>query len=260
MRAYARIVAEADAGGTRIARLRSEPPLLLRHTHTTDGVPTVYLVAGAAGPIGGDDLRLEIEVRAGATLRVRAVASSLALPDRSGAVSVSTVVATVATDATLHWLPEPLVAAAGCRHRALSDVELAPGAALLWREELICGRHGEEPGDATVAMAVRYAGRPLLRQSLTVGPSAPGWAGAGVLGGAKATGSLLWVVAGAPPGSPPGAPPGSPTVLGPTAVLVALAGPGSLITATAPDAHTLRGYLTPPEPHRSSRRHPVSSR
>jgi urease accessory protein len=113
-------------------------------------------------------------------------------------------------------------------------VDVADGGTLLWRDELICGRHGEAPGDATLSLSVSYAGRPLLRQALSVGPGAQGWAGPAVLGGAKATGSLLRV----------GPEPGPPAVLGPTAVRMPLAGPGSLVTATAPDAHTLREYLT----------------
>jgi hypothetical protein len=72
------------------------------------------------------------------------------------------------------WLPEPLVAAAGCYHLALATVELAEGATLAWRDELVCGRHTEPPGNATVSLSVRYAGRPLLCQSLSVGPRR-GW-------------------------------------------------------------------------------------
>ena len=233
MQAHTRIVAEADGrGGTRLARLRGEPPLLLRQT----GPGTVHLVGGAAGPLGGDDLHLAIEVGPDTALCVRTVAASVALPALSGAPSRVTVTATVAPGGTLRWLPEQVVATANCHHLAFASVELAEGAALVWRDELICGRHGEAPGDATLAISVRYAGRPLLRQSLSVGPNADGWAGPAVLAGAKATGSLLRVA--------PGVPAPEPAVLGPTAVRVPLAaGPASLVTATAPDAHTLRGYL-----------------
>jgi urease accessory protein len=71
---------------------------------------------------------------------------------------------------------------------------------------------------------------------LEIGPDADGWAGPAVLGGAKATGSLLRVNAAL----------GAvvPQVISPTAVRVPLAGgPADLVTAVAPDAHTLRGYL-----------------
>lgn len=236
MRALARIVAEADGrGGTRLARLRGEPPLQLRHTPPAAAAAVVHLIGSAAGPLGGDDLRIEIEVGAGATLCVRTVAASIALPGRDGAASRVTVTATVAGGGELRWLPEQLVAAAGCRHQALSTVELADGARLLWREELICGRHGEQPGDAVISTSVTYAGRPLLRQSMQVGPDTPGWDGPAVLGGARATGSLLHVDASVPATAP--------AVLGPTAVRMPLSGPATLVSATADDAHDLRRHL-----------------
>jgi urease accessory protein len=86
-----------------------------------------------------------------------------------------------------------------------------------------------------ISTDVTYADRPLLRQSLAVGPHAPGWAGPAVLDGAHATGSLLRVDAAV---EWPAA-----EVIAPTAVGMPLAGPGWLVTATAPDAHRLRGYL-----------------
>jgi urease accessory protein len=237
MHALARVVAEADGrGGTRLARLRGEPPLLLRAGPTRDGSALVHLVGGAAGPLGGDDLHLHIEVRENAVLELRTVAASIALPARSAAASRMTMTVTVAAGATLRWLPEQLVAATGCRHRAHADITLAEGARLLWRDELICGRHDEPAGNLAVSTVVDYAGQALLRQSLEIGPDADGFAGPAVLGGAKATGSLLRV--------DPATVCAVPAVLAPTAVRMPLAGgPADLITATAPDAHTLRGYL-----------------
>jgi urease accessory protein len=233
MEAYARISAEADGrGGTRLARLRSEAPLVLRQTPEWAGSAMVYLVGGAAGPLGGDRLRLDIEVGPGATLCVRTVAASVALPARTGAPSRFEVAVTVAAGGALAWLPEPTVAAAGCHHLVTASVDLAEGATLRWRDELICGRYGEPSGAATVTTSVRYAGRPLLHQSLSIGDGAGGWDGPAVVDGAKAAGSLLTVGTSE-----------APSVLGPTAVRMNLAGPGSLVSATAPEAHTLRGYL-----------------
>jgi urease accessory protein len=240
MRALARIVAEADGrGGTRLARLRGETLLLLRQTQTCHGQATVHLVGGAAGPLAGDDLRLEIEVRPRARLCLHTVAASIALPARTGARSQSAISATVATGGTLHWLPEQTVAAAGCRHTTLAIIDIEDGGSLLWRDELVCGRHKEQPGDATLTTHVTYAGRPLLRQTLAIGSSAAGWAGPAVLGAAKATGSLLHVQ--------PGVAPAVPRLLVPTAVRMPVAGPASLTTATADEAHTLREHLSEPD-------------
>ena len=239
MRASARLVARADGrGGTTLVEVHGETPLLLRQTPARNGTPTVYVVGGAAGPLAGDDLRLDIEVGAEAAVRVHSVAASVALPGRPGAVSRMVVRAVVHAGATLHWLPEQLVAAAGCAHLAEAHIDLAAGASLRWRDELICGRFGEAPGSAVVHTHVDHDGRPLLRQSLAVGPHAPGWAGPAVLGGAPATGSLLVV--------DPSRPAEPPQVLadGAVARLPLADGPATLWTATAPDAHTLRAHLT----------------
>ncbi|MDG4810476.1 urease accessory protein UreD [Micromonospora sp. WMMD1120] len=239
MRARARLVARSDGrGGTTLVELSGETPLLLRQTPVEDGVATVHLVGGAAGPLAGDDLRLEIEVGPGAAVRVRSVAASIALPGRPGAVSRMAVRAVVHAEARLDWQPEQLVAAAGCAHLAESRIDLAAGASLRWRDELVCGRYGEAPGGAVVHTQVDYADRPLLRQSLAVGPRAPGWAGPAVLGGATATGSLLVV----DPSRPV-----RPAVVradGAVAGLPLAGGPATLWTATAPDGHTLRTHLT----------------
>lgn len=233
MRARARIVAEPDArGGTRLAELRGESPLLPRRTGPRSGPGvTVHLVGGAAGPLRGDDLRLEVSVAAGATLEIRSVAAQLALPGRPGRpASRLTVVAEVAAGGTLRWLPEPLIAAAGCDHVTVTHVEVAAGGTLLWRDDLVCGRHDEPSGNARLDTTVRYAGRTLYRHELAVGPAAPGWSGAAVLGGAQATGSVVAV--------PETLMPAGPGVM-------RLAGPGSLATAVGADIRAVDAVLTP---------------
>jgi urease accessory protein len=244
MQASARIVAEPDGrGGTRLVEMYGQPPLLLRRTGPTE----VHLVGGAAGPLGGDDLAVRIEIRAAATLTVRTVAATLALPGPGRARSRTRITATVAAGASLAWWPEPIVAVAGCDHTMESTVELAGDARLRWREELVCGRHGEDGGDLRLLTAVSVDGVPLLRQELTVGPAAPGWSGPAVLGGARTTGTLLVIEPDTPvrpvatlrrpdayaarmnlaASGPPGAAPG----------------PAVLVTATADDARALRAAL-----------------
>lgn len=232
MRAAARVVAEADRAGTRLTVLHSDVPVVLRRT----GPEQVHLVGGAAGPLGGDAARLTVEVGPGAALCLRTVAASVALPGQNGAESRLTVRASVAAGGRLAWLPEPLVAAAGCRHEVRCAVTLAEDALLLWRDELVFGRAGEGPGDAAVETVVTRAGRPLLHHRLAVGPSAPGWNGPAVLGGAKATGSLLVV-------EPAWTAPPPPRVLGPNAAVLPLAGPAVLATVVAADASQVRRCL-----------------
>jgi urease accessory protein len=238
MQAFARVVAEPDGrGGTRLAVLHGESPLLLRRTGARGGPGvTVHLVGGAAGPLRGDELRLELTVGPGAELEIRSVAAQLALPGRAGLpASRFDIRATVAAGGVLRWLPEPLIAAAGCDHRTTTHVEVAAGGSVLWRDDLVCGRHREESGDVNTQTTIRYAGSTVYRHDLAVGPRAPGWSGAAVLGAGRAIGTL--VTAGPAIAM-------LPAVRGDAAVMP-LAGPGMLATAVGVDIRQVRAALDP---------------
>lgn len=240
MKSRSRIGATFTDGHTRLSCLRSSAPISVRQT--PDGV---YLVGTAAGPLGGDDLLLEIEVEAGARLVVRSAAASLALPGNTGLPSTVTVQAHVGAGGSLWWLPEPVIAGGGCDHRIHNRVALDSGASVVWRDELILGRRGERPGRVNNRIDVTLGGAPLLRNELMVGAGAPGWDGPAVLGDAGAVGSLL--VAGPEvtgdrgPGRP-GEPSGVMS-LGAGAAILPLAGPGVLVEALGSDAIHLRALL-----------------
>jgi urease accessory protein len=257
--ASAEIVAVAGVGGvTRLPVLASQVPLVLRRTPDA-----VYVVGGAAGPIGGDELTLRISVGAGAFLRVRTAAASIALPGPEGLESVLRVTADVAAGARLEYLPEPVVASAGARHATIIRVTLAEGASLLLRDELLLGRHGETGGAARSALNVDYAGRPLLRQSLEVSGADAVAMGPALLAGLRAVGTALWVdpaagetqdagaavvADGAGGGEPAQASRAISADVAPTAdaavAVMPLAGPGILVTALANDAVALRRCLS----------------
>jgi len=206
-------------------------PLVLRPTPRG-----LYLVGGAAGPIGGDHLRLRIEVGPGANLTVRTAAASVALPGSSGGLSSLELDVTVADGGSLRWLPEPAVAAARCHHRLRTRLSVGRTARVVWRDELVLGRHGEDPGDYVSRLRLDVAGVAVLRQELAVGAPHPGWRGPAVTGGRRAVGSVVLV----DPGFDP-APPG--TVLGEQSAALALPGPAVQIVAVADDAVTLRHLL-----------------
>lgn len=241
---------------TRVSRLRSDGPVVLRSTIATgpalprpwddlDGPGTVHVsrVAGAAGPLGGDDLELRVDVEHGATLVLRDVAATLALPGPHGQRSRFHTTIRVAADATLVWLPEPLIAARGCDHHATTDVVLDRGARLLLREELLLGRHEETPGAVRQQLRVCLADQPLHQQELAAGPDVPGWRGPAVTGGRRALGSLL-VVDPACDTDQLTSPEGSPSGMAPVDVaLLPLSGPAVLVTALAEDGLTLRRHL-----------------
>jgi urease accessory protein len=232
--ASASIEAVTGPGGvTRLPVLASQAPLVLRRTPDS-----VYLVGGAAGPIGGDSLSLGITVGSGALLRLRTAAASIALPGLDGLESVLRVSVSVGEGGRFEYLPEPVVATAGARHATLVSATLAAGAELVLRDEVLLGRHGEAGGTARTVLQVTYAGRPLLRQSLSVSGSDPASLGPAVLAGHRAVGALLLV------NGPEAA--RIPALAAPEVAVMRLAGPGVLVTALAHDAVSLRRHLALP--------------
>jgi urease accessory protein len=217
MKAAARIVAELEGGRTALRVLKGEAPLLPRLT----GPNTVHLVGGAAGPLGGDELNLEIEVGPGAELWVRTVAAGIALPGRSGAESVLAVHAVVGEGARLVFLPEPIVAAARCRHHNVSTVDLAAGARLTWREEAVFGRFGESAGDLRLSASMRRGGHPWYRSDVAIGPTHPD--GPAVRHGARVLATLVTTDI------------ADMFVATPAAAVMALAGGGAVATALGDD-------------------------
>lgn len=201
------------------------------------GAARVCLAAGAAGPVGGDHFELTVDVGPGSTLVLREVSATLLLPGPRGEQSSTRTTVSVGAGATMVWLPEPVIAARGCSHLADVRVELAAGARLLLRGELLLGRHGEQPGTVQQNLRVQRNGRPLLHQQLALGPRAPGWDSAAVTGGRRALGSLVVVDPGELADPPP------PVLLSPDAAVLPLAGPAAVVSVLAADAPTRRRRL-----------------
>ncbi|KIF66397.1 urease accessory protein ureD [Streptomyces sp. AcH 505] len=234
VRATARIVATPDG----LPVLHGEGPLALRRTRATGPGIRVTVVGAMTAPLGGDRLTVEVDVRDGAVLTVDAAAATVALPGRTPEHARYDLRLTVGDGATLNWLPQQIISVHGSDLRTRTQADIAAGGRLVLREEQILGRHGEESGTLTSRLAVRYAGRPLLDQEVAYGPGAPGgWAGPAVLGGHRAAGQLLFA------GPEFAEKPRETRLLGDTAVLTPLAGPGALVTAVAPDARLLRRVL-----------------
>jgi urease accessory protein len=223
------VATRADAGGrTRVTVLRSDGPIALRQTPLG-----VYLVGTAAGPLGGDDLALDIDVGPGSRLVIRSAAGMLLLPGPQGGASALRITARVGPGGRLDFAPQPAVAAAGCDHRTAARVDLAAGAALRWREEIILGRHGEPSGRCASRLDVTLAGTAAYRGELAVGGPQTDRSSA-VLDGAGAAGSVLRIDA---------AQPRPPAAVHDGLAVLPLAAPGAMVTATAADAATLARRL-----------------
>lgn len=240
MRARAEIAAEVVAGRNTLTVLRSEPPLSVRPTPGG-----VYLVASAAGPIGGDVLEMTARVGRGASLAVRSVAATLALPGPDGAPSRLATELAVDDGGSLRWEPEPLVIVAGCDLRTTTRITLGQDATLVWREELVWGRHREPGGSVLSRLVLDRGGRPLHRADIALGPLWAGSSGPAGTNGARAIGVLLVVgaVVGAAAGD--GVTRVATMVLGAAATLVLALGdrPGavrSVLDRAVPEPAVLR--------------------
>jgi urease accessory protein len=173
-------------GSTSIPTIGSTPPLRLMPTPDA-----VFIVGAAAGPLNGDRVSLEIDVAAGTELTVRSAAASMAWPGTSPLPSQFTIKARIGEGARLNWLPEQIVPVAGSVHRVAASIELEDGGSLVWREEIVLGRHQEQPGELSSQIDVVIGGVPLLRQENVVG--AAEYDSPAVLGANIATGSITFV-------------------------------------------------------------------
>ncbi len=149
------------------------------------------MVAGGGGPLGGDELSLDVAVAAGARLRVGSAAATVLQPSVVGLETCLQITADVSDDAFLEWEPEPTVVAADANLTMQTTIRASPSASVVWREVVALGRYGETGGTITTSMTID-ADQPVLRQSTMLGCAAPaGWDGPAVLGSARVLGTLV---------------------------------------------------------------------
>lgn len=207
---------EVVVEGARVLRLSATPPLAAKVLPGPAG-PELFLVGSAASLVEGDRLRVSLRLGEGARLTVRTAAATLAHPCPGGGSTSFAVSADLGPGARLAWLPEPLVACAGCRHEGVARLRLGRGAAAVWSETVALGRSGEQPGEVALRFDADVDGAPLLRDGLRLGPSAPGWDGPAVTDGARHLGTVALLGVAHAAGGLDGA--------------VQLAGPGALVRA-----------------------------
>ncbi|WP_406405089.1 urease accessory protein UreD [Streptomyces sp. NBC_00879] len=240
--ATARIRAAHNGRTTTLPLLHNDGPFHLRRLRARDGRARVSVIGAMSAPLGGDRLELDIAAEARSELEVTTAAATIALRGSTTAPATYDVRLTVGENASLNWLPQPLISTRGSTLHQSYTVELASTSRLLLREEQLLGRTAEPPGHLSTRLTVRRDGQLLLDQHTTYGDPAPAWDGPAVLGGHRATGQLLAVY-------PELTADQKPCVIGDDpvegcAVLTPLAnGPGLLATAVAPTPAHLRRLL-----------------
>lgn len=224
-------------------RWHAEPPVLLRPT----GSGRVHLVQAAGGPVGGDELGLDVSVAPGCTLRICSAGATVAQPGPHGDPARWTVSARVGAGSELRWAPQPTVVAAGARYHCAFHGDVAPDAVLVVREEIVLGRHGEPGGEYRGTLAITVDGRPLIVHTTVLDGADPDLSGPAGSGGHRVLGSMLVATPAAPPADLP------------TARLVTdddvqwsvlpLDGPGYLILALGDTATAVHAVLDHCEAH-----------
>ena len=125
MRARTELAAERGSDADCI-RWRCAPPIVVRRT----GPHRVHLVQAAGGPLGGDELALDVYLGAGAALELRSAAAMVVQAGGDQAAAQWTVAAVLAAGAVLDWRPEPTVICDGAELRSSMTVTVQRGAQL----------------------------------------------------------------------------------------------------------------------------------
>jgi urease accessory protein len=160
---------QAAAGRARLTL--TQGPISPRVLRVADSGARIGLVATQALLLGGDHVRLDIEVGPGAWLDLVETAGTVAY-DADGVGSSWTVSIRVADGGVLIWAGEPFVVARGANVARATTVELGEGAVACIRETLVLGRSAETGGAIRSTMMVRHpptvAGQPtdLLCETL----------------------------------------------------------------------------------------------
>ena len=182
----ARAQLTVDPGGL---RWRSAAPVSLRPT----GGHRIHLVQAAGGPLGGDDLALDVRLGAGCAAQLRSAAATVVQAGRSPGPARWAVTASVAQRAVLDWRPEPTVVCDGAQLHSRITVALQPGARAVLREVVVLGRAGQRGGNFIGELAVDLDGSPLLAHTVLLDGTDPVLAGPAGTGGARVVGMLAMV-------------------------------------------------------------------
>lgn len=179
----ARAELTVDASGI---RWRSAAPVVLRPT----GGHRIHLVQAAGGPLGGDDLALNIHVGTRCAVQLRSTAATV-VQAGPGTTARWAVTASLGDDAVLDWQPEPTVVCDGAELRSRITVALRPGARAVLREVVVLGRAGQRGGRFIGEHVVDLDGAPLLAHTLVLDGADPVLTGPAGTGGARVVGMLL---------------------------------------------------------------------
>jgi len=132
---------ERSGARTVLARRRHVGPLQVQRPFYPEGADTchVYLLHPPGGVVGGDQLRIAIDVATGAQALITTPAAGK-LYRSAGRLATLDQRLTVASDAMLEWLPQETIVFNGAHVAASMRVELAGSGKISWLELVCLGR------------------------------------------------------------------------------------------------------------------------
>ncbi len=169
-----------DGGGVRWTLLDQGDSIAPRPLWTSQGSARVALVGISMMLLGGDDVRIRVQVGEGARLEVVEIAALIA-HRAEGAWASWSMDVSVGRNATFLYDGAPLIAATGSAVRRDMTIRLAEGSHALLRETLVLGRDGERGGVIDSTMRIDGVDGPILVDRVRLGDRAarlPGLAGA----------------------------------------------------------------------------------
>jgi urease accessory protein len=130
------------------------------------GPGLVHLVGTAAGPLGGDDVTIEVRLGPGARLAVRSAGATIVQPGATVPDSRLRLLLTVADGGSLDFGCEPTVVCHRAEHETEARLELSGSGQVQLMEQVLLGRSYEPAGGWTGRTRMTRDGVPELRHTL----------------------------------------------------------------------------------------------
>jgi urease accessory protein len=159
-------------GNTIVRRMHCEVPLLVRVVSEPGPTLGLAMVNGAAGPLGGDQLRFRLELGPGAKISMCSVGASMAQPGALGEPSHLIIDLVVGNGATLDWHPLPTVSVVGSDHRVVVRLSATNSSTVTMHEGVSLGRRGEPPGRFALRERVTIDDAAVLDHETVFAPGA----------------------------------------------------------------------------------------
>ncbi len=141
-----------------------------------DGGALVHLHNLSGGVLGGDRLRLAVEVGPGAGAQLTSTGATRVYRSRREApVAFQIQEFLVGENGLLEYVPDPLIPFAGSRYRQETRIEMGDGAGLFWWETVAPGREARDELFAyelfELKLDLAAAGKPLAVERIRLEPS-----------------------------------------------------------------------------------------